>query len=204
MKVGIVGPPDVVAGRVDQLELERVGWRVPLDRERELVIRRQRHAEGTMDYGVPAVSVEIEVHAHCLAVSTVRVRMNGDLDTLRRRRRPLRHGIKGVQYYSRDACLRRRRSHRIGRYNCGNWSRLGRIRWRSCRRWRLRLRAQRNDAAKNQDRAPNDHQLFLLLRIWSVASMKGPSSQLQSSPLPASVLKIHPQRANLESDAFIP
>src|SRR5207253_3480068 len=94
MKVGIVGPPDIVAGRVDQLELERVGWCVALDRERKLVIRWHRHAERAMDDGVTAMSVEIEIHAHCLAVSTVRVRMNGDLDTLRWRRRPLRHRIE--------------------------------------------------------------------------------------------------------------
>jgi hypothetical protein len=44
-----------------------------------------------MNYPVPAVPVEIEIHPHRSAVHTIRIRMDGYLDTIGGRGGPLAH-----------------------------------------------------------------------------------------------------------------
>ena len=76
MEVGIVGPPDIVTSRVDQLELEGVRGRLTLDGKRKFVVRGECQVERTMDDGVSAVPMKIEIDAHRIAVRAVRIRMD--------------------------------------------------------------------------------------------------------------------------------
>jgi hypothetical protein len=195
-KVRIVGPPDVLAGRIDQLELERVGWRNSLDGERELVVGREDQVDRPMNHRVSAVAVEIEIEPNGPAVRAVRLGMDADLDAVCRRGCPLRHGVERVQYYSirrscrsrgnRSGCRDRgngRGSGRLSRYRrlgcggrlsrcgtlggrgnlrrCRNLRRCGRIRWRSCRRWVLRLRLNCDDAGNQKHSRTTNHPLTL-------------------------------------------
>src|ERR1700737_547530 len=115
LKVWSVRPPHVLTGGVDHLELERVGRRVALDGERELVVGRQGQSERTMDHHVTAMPVKIEIHSHRSAVQAVRIRVNRHLDSIRGSGGPLTDRVEGIQYYSSGRGSRDHRSRRGSR-----------------------------------------------------------------------------------------
>ncbi len=63
-EVAAVQPPDVVAARIDQLQLEIVDWSVSPHRKGEFVVRRQVEVDLAPGDGVPRVMLEVEVEPH--------------------------------------------------------------------------------------------------------------------------------------------
>src|SRR5439155_10565285 len=59
--VGSVEPPHIVAGRIDELDLQLVHGRLGAQVERDLVVRRQIERQGSPRGGLPRGAAEIEV-----------------------------------------------------------------------------------------------------------------------------------------------
>src|SRR5438045_7598051 len=77
--VSLIAPPDIVAGAVDELELEIVRRALTPQVEGEDVVRREIHVQGAMNQRIAAAAVEIEVDTHRPAAdAAVRPKTHGD------------------------------------------------------------------------------------------------------------------------------
>ena len=63
VEVAAVAPPHVLAAVVNQLELEILGGRRPVDPQRERVVLGQREVDGAMRHRVAAAARELEIEA---------------------------------------------------------------------------------------------------------------------------------------------
>ena len=95
-EVALDPPPDVLAGRVDQLELEVVARRLAAQLEGEGVVLRQRQVDVLAHDDEAAVrEVEVDAHRHA-GLAGVRDDLDGR--ALRRRRRPAAQLLEVVEH----------------------------------------------------------------------------------------------------------
>src|SRR5205823_1730263 len=94
--VALVAPPDVLAARVDELELEIVGPRLAPQPERERVVLGEREREALAHDHPAAADVEVEPDPHARA-RLVRLAGDPDVRALRRDGGPAREAGEVVE-----------------------------------------------------------------------------------------------------------